>query len=295
MTARRIRVVGVLALALLASFWGGPAGAEDITGKVERVGWWSSRLGAQPTVEPASFEVSYGTDGEPTSVAALDISVPVQPVQLLQISMTEVAGTANGVGHLQVCLADPGWETANAGELEAAPRFDCSNPADLTRSLDGNWLGDIGALVPDGGTASLGVKVVDDLGLPVSLGATVQISEITITGQSADGGATTDTTPTTVAPPPPPDPSIVEPSPDFAPPPAPAFDAPPLEGPAAEQPTTPTTVEVAAPPPPLLPASFDSEGKPWLRILFLAPLAAGMGLATVYARRYLEARGVSFS
>ena len=297
MTARRRnRVLAVLALVALGSVWGGPAGAEDITGEVQRVGWWTNRLGAQPTVEPASFEVSFGPDAKPTSVAAIDISVPVQTVQTLQISMTELAGTANSVGHIRVCLAAPGWATANAGKLEEAPSFDCANAADLTRSLEGNWLGDIGGLAPNGGTASLGVVLVDDLGTPVTLGASVQISEITITGQSAGGVAPTDTTTTTTVPVGPVDDSFVEPSPGFVPPPAPAFDVPALNDPGGgDQPTTPTTVEVAAPPPPLLPASFESDGKPWLRILFLGPLAVGMGLATVYGRRFLEARGVSFS
>jgi hypothetical protein len=289
-TRRRARVLAVLALVALASLWGGPAGADDITGTVERVGWWTKRLGAQPTVPPASFEVSFGTDKAPTSVAALDISVPVQPVQTLQISLTELAGTANGLGHVRVCLAAPGWATANAGAFDQAPSFDCSNAADLTRSLEGNWLGDIGGLLPNGGTASLGVLLVDDLGTPVTLGATVQISEITITGQGAEGVAPTDTTPPTVAPV---DDFFVEPSAGFVPPPTGAFDVPPLEGPTgAEAPASTTTT--AAPPPPLLPASLDSESAPWWRLVILVPLAAGMGLATVYGRRLLEARGVSF-
>ncbi len=289
-TRRRARVLAVLALVALASLWGGPAGADDITGTVERVGWWTKRLGAQPTVPPASFEVSFGTDKAPTSVAALDISVPVQPVQTLQISLTELAGTANGLGHVRVCLAAPGWATANAGAFDQAPTCDCSNAADLTRSLEGNWLGDIGGLLPNGGTASLGVLRVDDLGTPVTLGATVQISEITITGQGAEGVAPTDTTPPTVAPV---DDFFVEPSAGFVPPPTGAFDVPPLEGPTgAEAPASTTTT--AAPPPPLLPASLDSESAPWWRLVILVPLAAGMGLATVYGRRLLEARGVSF-
>ncbi len=287
MTARRLaRPLAVLGLLAVGSLWGGPAGADDITGTVERVGWWTNRLGAQPTVEPASFEVSFGTDRKPTSVAAIDVSVPVQPVQTLQISLTELAGTANGIGHLRVCLAAPGWATANAGELEQAPAFDCSNPADLTRSLDGNWLGDIGGLVPDGGTASLGVLVVDDLGLPVSLGASVVISEITITGQSADGIAPTDTTPTDVAPP---ADDLLEPSPGFVPPPAGGFDAPPLQEPAGQPPATTTTT--AAPPPPLLPASLETDHAPWWRLVILLPVSAGAGMGAVLARRRLEALG----
>jgi hypothetical protein len=283
-------VLGVLGVVAVGGLWGGPAGADDITGVVDRVGWWSDRLGAQPTVEPARFEVAFGTDSEPTSVAALDISVPVGTVQTLQISMTELAGTANGIGHLRVCLAAPGWATANAGELDDAPSFDCSNAADLTRSLDGNWLGDIGGLVPDGGTASLGVLLVDDLGLPVSLGATVQISEITITGQSADGAGPTDTTPTTVVPP---ADDFLEPSPGFVPPPAPSFDVPELEPPGGGT-QAPATTTTAPPPPPLLPASLEGDSKPLWRLILIAPLSVGAGFGAVLARRRLEALGLSF-
>ena len=292
MIRHRRRLLAVLGFLLVGSLWGGPAGADDITGTVDRVSWWTNRLGAQPSVDPVSFEVSYGNDGKPTSVAAMDISVPVQPVATLQISMTEVAGTANGVGHIRLCLAAPGWATANAGPLAQAPAFDCANPADLTRSLDGNWLGDIAGLVPNGGTASIGVLLVDDLGLPVTLGASAQISKITITGQSAAGIAPTDdTTPTTLAPPPD---DFLEPSPGFTPPAGGSFESPPLEQPGgAEQPAA-TTTTTAAPPPPLLPASLESESRPLWRLILILPLSVGAGFGAVFARRRLEAAGYSF-
>jgi hypothetical protein len=294
---RRARLLAVLGAVVLASLWGGPAGADDITGTVERIGWWSSRLGAQPSVEPVRFEVSMGTDGEPTSVAALDIAVPVGPVQTLQISMTEVAGTANGVGHLRLCLAAPGWQTANAGDLDDAPAFDCSNPADLTRSLEGNWLGDISGLVPNGGTASIGVRLVNDLGLPITLAATVQISDVIIAGESADGPSPTDTTPTTFAPP---ADDFLEPSEGFVPPPAGAFDAPPLVEPTGDD-APATTTTTAPPPPPLLPAALDSETHSFwtlgnlVRMLVLVPISLGAGFGAVFARRRLEAAGISLS
>jgi len=293
-TRRRVRLGAVLALVLLAALWGGPAGADDVTGKVQRVSWWTNRIGAQPTVEPAQLEVAFGTDGKPTSVAAIDVALPVTPIQALTISMTELAGTANQLGHIRVCLAAPGWGTANAGPLAQAPTMDCSTPAELTRSLDGNWLGDIGGLVPNGGTASLGVLLVNDLDAPVTLGATVQISDITITGQSADGAAPTETTaPPIVSPAGSFDDSFVEPSSGFVPPTG-SFDVPPIEVPASDQPAA-TTTTTAAPPPPLLPASFDEDPAPWWRLAILIPLAVGIGFATVYGRRTLEARGVSFN
>jgi hypothetical protein len=289
---RAFRILGVVALVLVAAAWGGPAGADDITGTVQRVGWWTDRAGAQPTIEPASFEVSFGTDKEPTSVAALDVAVPVGPVQTLQLSLTELAGTANGLGHVRVCLAAPGWATANAGALADAPTMDCTDAADLTRSLDGSWLGEISGLIPNGGTASLGVLLVNDLNLPVTLGATVQISDIAITGQSADGAGPTETTaPPVTTPDGGFDDSFVEPSPGFVPPTG-GFDAPPLETP--DQPAA-TTTTTAAPPPPLLPASFEEGGPPWVRLVILIPLALGIGFATVHGRRFLEARGISLS
>ena len=118
-TRRPIRICAVVALVLLSAVAGGRAGADDVTGKVERVGWWTKRLAAQPTVAPATFEVSFGSDTKPTSVAAIDISVPVQPVQSLQISLAEVAGSATQIGHIRVCLAAPGWATANAGDRKS--------------------------------------------------------------------------------------------------------------------------------------------------------------------------------
>jgi hypothetical protein len=290
---RAIRALAALGLLIVGSMWAPPAQAEDVTGTVQRVGWWTKRPGAQPTVPPAAFEVAFGTDLSPNSVAAIDVAVPVQPVQALQISLTELAGTANQIGHIRVCLAAPGWATANAGAYDDAPSIDCSNAADLTRSLDGNWLGDISALVPNGGTVSLGVILVDDLGAPISIGASVQIAQIAITGQSGEAIAPTDTTPTTT------DPggfddSVVEPSSGFVPPPTGTFDVPPLDTPAGEEAPAATTTTVAEPPPPLLPAAFDSEATPWWRLILLAPLALAMGFAAVYSRRMLEARGISF-
>ena len=292
---RRIHLLGVLGLVLLAALWGGPAGADDITGTVQRVGWWTNRFGAQPTVDPARLEVSFGTDKEPTSVAAIDVALPVTPVQTLTISLTEVAGTANGLGHIRVCLASPGWASANAGALDQAPSMDCANAADLTRSLEGNWLGDIGSLVPNGGTASLGVILVDDLDAPVTLGASVQISDIDITGQSGEGLAPTETTaPPVTTPSGGFDDTFVEPSPGFVAPTG-SFDSPPVEAPTAGEQPAATTATTAPPPPPLLPASFDEQSAPWWRLVVLLPLALGIGFATVYGRRFLDARGVSFS
>ncbi|MFL6206045.1 MAG: hypothetical protein ACJ739_11910 [Acidimicrobiales bacterium] len=293
-TRRRAHLLGALALVLLAALWGGSAGADDVTGTVQRVSWWTNRIGAQPTVEPARFEVAFGTDKKPTSVAAIDVALPVTPVQALTISLTELAGTANQLGHVQVCLASPGWATANAGALDQAPSMDCSNPADLTRSVDGNWLGDIAGLVPNGGTASLGVVLVNDLDAPVSIGATVQVSDIKITGQSGEAIAPTETTtPPVTSPGGAFDDSFIEPSPGFVPP-SGSFDVPPVETPAAVQPAAATTT-TAPPPAPLLPASFEDEAAPWWRLAILLPLAIGIGFATVYGRRALEGRGVSFS
>jgi hypothetical protein len=291
--SRRLRLLGVLALVGLASLWGDPAGADDITGTVQRVGWWTNRLGAQPAVPPAQLEVSFGTDKAPTSVAAIDVAVPVGAVQTLTIQLTELAGTANQLGHIRVCLAAPGWTAANAGALEQAPAMDCTNAADLTRSLEGNWLGDIGGLMPNGGTASLGLLLVDDLGTPVTLGATVQVAGITIVGQRGEGVAPTDTTPTTV-PTDAVDDSFLEPSPGFVPP-SGSFESPPMGTPAGGGQPTATTGTTAPPPPPLLPASFDDASAPWGRLVLLIPLAVGIGFATVHGRRFLEARGVSFS
>jgi hypothetical protein len=292
-------VLAVLAMVALVGVGGTPARAEgELTGQVQRVSWWTNRLAAQPTIAPAQVEVAFGTDGKASSVAAMDIAVPVGPVQSLSISLTELAGTANQIGHITVCLATPGWKTVNAGALEDAPKMDCTDKADLTRSLDGNWLGDIGALVPKGGTASLGLILVSDLDLPVTIGASVQISTMAIIGQAGDAGSAP--TPTTA----PPagqtpttgfDSSFVEPSSgyvapagdDFA---APALETPNVQGPAAPAPT-PTTIAEA--PAPLLPASFASETKPWGRILVLVPLAVGIGFAGVYGRRLADARIVS--
>jgi hypothetical protein len=288
----------VLLLVVVGSLWSAPAQAEDITGTVQRVGWWTKRLGAQPTVPPASFEVAIGTDKAATSVAAIDISLPVVPVQTLQISLTELAGTTGqvaSIAHIQVCLAAPGWSTANGGAFGQGPAIDCSSgAADLTRSLDGNWLGDIGGLVPNGGTASLGVVLVDDLAQPISPGATVQISTIAIEGQSAEG-VVPDASTTVPVVPPGTDGSIIDPSGGFVPPAAGSIDLPPVETPTGEAPASTTTT---APPAPVdefgAPVAFDTDPTPWWRLVVLVPLALGMGFAAVFARRELERRGLSF-
>ena len=103
----------------------------------------------------------------------------------------------------------------------------------------------------------------------------------------ADSIAPPDTTPTGGF-----DDSFVEPSAGFIPPTG-SFDVPPVDVPSGDQPAA-TTTTTAAPPPPLLPASFEEDATPWARIIILIPLALGIGFATVYTRRALEARGVSF-
>lgn len=289
--------LAVLALGALGTTWAAPAHAEAITGSVDRVGWWTKRLGAQPTTDTGSFEVAYGSDKAATSVAAIEVSVPVATVQTLQISLDELTGTAAQIGHVRVCLATPGWATANAGAFDQAPALDCAaSAADLTRSLDGNWLGDIGALVPNGGTVSLGIILVDDLGAPVSPGATVQISKVTIEGQAGPPLASTTTTTT-------PSPPIdlggaAGPGPVFVPDTGGAFDLPPLspadtgDGRAGTPPTTTpvsdTVDEVALP-------TFHQPAKPWWRLVLIVPLAIGLGFGAVFGRRLLVARGVSFA
>jgi hypothetical protein len=296
-TRRRFRALALLLLVVLACIGAGPARAEDITGTVQRVGWWTKRLGAQPTVPAGSFEVALGTDKAATSVAAIDIAVPVQPVQTLQISLTELTGTASQIAHIQVCLAAPGWTTANAGAFDEAPAIDCTmGVADLTRSLDGNWLGDIGGLLPNGGTASLGILLVDDLAAPISPGATVQIAGITITGQSLDGAVPADTT-TTGPPAGGTDGSIVEPSVGFVPPPTDAFDLPPLDtgldGDAPATSTT-TTTTLATTPDEISAPAFATDATPWWRVVILTPVAVALGFGAVLTRRLLEARGFTF-
>ena len=289
--------LALVLLGLVGSLWPPRAEAADITGTVERVSWWTKRLGAQPTVQANSFEVAFGTDAKPTSVAAIDVAVPVGPVQTLSIELSELTGTAAQIGHIQVCLAAPGWGTANGGPFAQAPAIDCTAPADLTRSLDGNWLGDIAGLVPNGGTASLGVILVNDLDAPITPGATVQIAGITISGQTSDEPLDDGGTATTI-----PDPgggvdgSIVDPG--VIPPPAGGFELPPVSPPgsppeAVEEPIATTTTlppddEFA------VAVAFDTDPTPWWRLVILVPLALGIGFAAVFARRFLEARNIAF-
>ncbi len=307
MTRRAVRFVGVFAAALIAAVAGvvappTPAGAATVGGTVNTVGWWTSRPGAQP-LDGNGFEVALGPDGNAQSVAALAVSVDKARISKLTITLTESRSVGSEFSHLRICRAESGFAPANPGAFSDAPKIDCGGTVvDLVHS-GSMWQGDLAKLLPDGGVASLGVVGVSDSQAPVSL--LVQIAGVAIGGEGAlvtasDTGDNTNTTDTTRAS----APGSVDGSfgdTSFT------NSDPGLSGFGGSDTVVPPTANVDATTNSTVSDSSGNDlqagsigggggsSRPWLRLVFLTPLSAALGVGLVYLRRLLAARGFNLS
>ena len=271
-----------------------PAGASPVAGTVTSVGWWTSRATASP--QPAGgFEVASGPDGSAQSVAAMNVNVDIATLSALHVTLTESTSVGNQLAHLRVCLAAPGWTPANPGALADAPTMDCATKVELVHTNHRTWEGDISPLIPQGGTASLGVVAVSDSPAPVGTGLVVDVASVALRGD----GTIVDRT---VVPPPSastdfpsaPDNSyivdtpIINLDPGSRSNPGNGFEIPSSSASAANQTAgsrdlTSTTKPAAG------------RARPWFRLLFLVPLSALVGIGSVYGQRVMASRGVSLS
>lgn len=297
----------VLALALvaaIASLTLSPVAAAPVSGRVDQVGWWTNRIGAQEQPQ-GGFEVAAGPDGSIQSLAALQVTIDVARLSTLEFVLTESSSVGSQLGHLRVCFAAPGWQPANPGELDSAPQVDCSTgAAELARTAEGSWVGDLSRLLPNGGTASLAVVPVSDSPAPVGTGLLVAITGVSITGtgEAIQPTSTTTTaagvTTTTIVsganrsfvdtP-------IINLDPGTVSNPGAAFELPDAvatEPSPALDTATPTTLPTVRPN--LAAGITDSGGAGirWLRLFVVAVVAVSMAFGAVYGRRFLVDRGL---
>lgn len=285
-------VAGVIGcLVVLAAAWTVDAQeAADVT--VTEVGWWSSRPIALAQPEQG-FEVSAGPQGEAQSIAAIRLSIAASQVETLQVHLVEASGGSVGTefGTLRVCRTADTWTAANPGVLADAPTPDCTISVNLTRTLEGAWLGDITALAPQGGSVSLMIVPVYQPPTPVGLGMIVTIgsgdfaatgSTTASTTTSSDGTATTEPS------------AYLDPyDGSFS---GGSFGVPAYTG------ETDFGTTTTAPPATTVPVGDDfaltptaSKGgspPPWIRLVGLMPLCAGFGVGVVRLRRLLAERGL---
>ncbi len=282
---RVVVVAGVFALVLGTPH---PAGATPAAASIPAVGWWSNRPGAQPTTAGGGFEVALDNNGERQSVAAFVANVDQLHMTNLRLTLTETASVGGAFNHLRVCRAAPGWVPVNPGDLAAAPKMDCSVAVELTH-VDSTWQGSLLKFLPNGGTASLGVVGVRDK--DSLLNFLVEISGVSIVGNgtldTSDSSGSTDTTSPTV-------------DNDFTPPPFSDFTSPPID--AFDTPVTVSVGSTSSTTTPTAgdtgsnraagPLHRDGPNRPWLRLLYLTPLSAALGVGLVFARRFLSTRGL---
>lgn len=307
MTRRSLILLGPLVLMLLVVVGPSPVRAQDAAGvTVDEVGWWSS----QPTAlaQPdKGFQVAAGPQGDAQSVAAIRITIAASHVDDLQVRLVEASGGAVGTefGALRVCTTTAPWSAANPGPLADAPPADCTVNATLTRTTDGSWLGDLTALVPNGGTVSLVIAPTYQPPTPIGPGMIVTIGGGEFTASGSSVPSTTDTTT---------DPGGGAAGVDGAGDPYGSVDggdytggfgvgsfevAPPMSSPAgptttvapATTPTDPGEDDFALAPI----AGVGGGSRPWARLVILVPLCAGLGVGSVRVRRRFAGGGSIFA
>ncbi|MFZ6005336.1 MAG: hypothetical protein ACOYXM_15540 [Actinomycetota bacterium] len=286
--------VAVLVAALVAP-WGVGA-QEGVDASVLEVGWWSSRLTAVAQPEQG-FEIAAGPQGDAQSIAAIRLSVAATQVDSLQVHLTEASGGSIGseFGTIRVCTTTDPWSAANPGAFEEAPTPDCTTTATLTRTLEGAWLGDITALVPNGGEVSLMLVPFYQPPVPVGPGMIVPIGsgDFTATGTStAPTTGSTETTDTTSG-------GGFDPiDGGFGGSFGGSFGVPEISGDTDFGTTTtaaPATSGTTVPEDDFALDPITSGGEdsaPWIRLVLLVPLCAGFGMGLVRARRLLVDRGL---
>lgn len=301
---RSARGLGAAAAALLAVGIGGwlaPVAQGESSPPIVETGWWSRDLLAQP-VDDGGFAIGWSLEME-QSAAAVRIDLTADLAGTVYLELHEVGGAGSDLGQVRVCVTEDDWKAANPGPYDELPEAACAEgeTADLGRDAVAlTWLGDITALVAaaDGDTLSLvvrpvGKRVAEDL--PATAPFQVQFDRAAVL---VDSGAGEPTPPGDGTGPPPADPgfdvgggSFVDPGApgsDFVSPPLPTPPAPALEASPTTEGPTPDDL-VALGPVDVTP----SEGKPWVRLVLLIPLSAGVGVAMAAARRWKQDRAIA--
>lgn len=285
---RRVAAAGAAMVLLVLVVPWHAAAQQPLEVAVTEVGWWSSSPLALPQPE-GGFQVSAAPDGTDQAVAALRLSIPATQVDSLPVHLVEANSVGTDFGILRLCVTTTAWTAANPGTMDAAPTPDCTVAAGLTRTTDGSWLGDAAALAPNGGQVSLMVVPVYQQPSPAPVGpgmvVTISGGEFTATGSQGTSTTTSDVSdsgstfgggsvdyfgPSGGGSFGIPDVSIT-PSFGSAPPPAEEVAAP-----------TPSTTDGFA----LTPVKTEGgPPPPWIRLIVLIPLSAGVGVGAARLRR----------
>lgn len=285
--------LGCVALVLMSPTTSGAQAEVDV--QVTEVGWWTSNPASVPQSE-GGFQVSADATGAPQAVAALRVLILATSVETLAVHLDELSSVGTEFGTLKLCGTADAWTAANPGSFDDAPEPDCSVSAGLTRTLEGVWLGEASALAPNGGEVTL--MVVPNYRPPAAIGPPFSVS---ISG--GDLSATSSGSPTTTL-----DgtgsgnePVAVDDTTDFFGPSSGGsfgigdLAAVPDFGTVSPEPP-PTTASVVAPSDPaddeefaLQPLDEDREpGPPWLRLVVLVPLSAGLGVGAARLRKAMQ-------
>ena len=289
---RRLAVGGVL-LAFVVVLSGVAAALDGDA--PQTTGWWSSEPGASAQ-DGGGFQVS-AVGGTATSVAAVRFSTP-SGVTSATLSLQEASGGfVTPATSLQACATQDQWQPANPGAMADAPKADCSQAVPLSRDATSLvWSGDVAKLLPTGGgTPSLMIVpgTTPGGGSPLDPGFRITFSEAKLAVVSAPG--------TTAAP--------STDSVDFSSPGSASSYDPSTSGgsiagigavtPTTEAPATTTSSTIKQAEPFAAPAltkgaspGRSRKHQPWARLLFLVPISAALGVASVYGRRLLSERGV---
>ena len=295
-SARSLAATSATLLAVGLAGWVSPAARAESEPPVTATGWWTRQPLAQPIAEDG-FAVAWTIEEQSAAAVRIDLSTPLEGTVYLELTEAATGSVAPDQGGIQACVATEGWEPANPGAYEDLPASDCGAATSVELGRDAaalTWLTDITALVAAAAGDELDL-VLHPLPKPVSADVpasapfTVQLSGAALLVDPA-------TVPTTPEPPTtlPVDPGFVDPG-IGGPSVGGGFDAP--TAPPVDLPPNATTTTEAEDPGELVALGpvdvTGGESKPWVRLVLLTPISAGIGLAMAAARRYLEERALA--
>jgi hypothetical protein len=282
----RLKRVAALAVLLgFAGLWSAFAQSSPDLTIVDKVAWWTKRPGAQPTGNPANFEVAAGVQGD-ESIAALRILIRGD-VTKATLVMGEADAPFKDVtpGKLRVCTTNVPWLVVDGGAFADAPTPDCATAVELTRSKDpngnGSWSGDVTKFLA-GPRSEVTLMVVPSPDKAAVLPPTYWIKFLARVDAEGTPDAKPSSTPIAPASPAvtnaPSLPRVTAPTQSVTV----ATTAPPT--------TVAAPVEAAAEPRRFAVTTAHHENKPWGKLFLLIPLAAIFAALYTGVRKLYEQR-----
>ena len=282
---KRLRLLAACAVLLgFAGLWTAfAAGTADLT-LVDKVAWWTRRAGAQPTGNPANFEVAAGVQGG-ESVAALRVLIRGD-VTKATLVMGEADAPLKDVvtPKLQVCTTSVPWLVVDGGAFADAPKADCGGAVELTRTKDpagnGSWAADVTKFLA-GARSEVTLMVLPAADSSAVLPPTYWVKFLA----RVDAEGTPDLKPTTAAPA-----AVTPPAGNTVTGPrvtAPAGTNAPT---ATAPPTTAAPAAVAAAPKRFAVATSNHTNKPWGKLFWLLPLSVIAAALYTGGRKYWAQR-----